>query len=270
MRRRVWNVLRSVPAYIDYHTNFSHWLPQSNDVILTYHSVGEPIGKPWVSTERFRRDLEFLTRRYEVVPLSGIGSESRTKQVALTFDDGYRNFHDAVYPLLQEYDVPATVFVISELIETTDCDLINLCLNIDISDPDVMLGAPEIEELVRSDLVTIGNHTRTHPNLENSTQCTRSFKDEIVGAKAHLEDRFDITVEEFSYPYGSYDPGVVQSVRESHRLAVTTEHGIADPETDAYRLPRVGAHKSEPLVRWETTDFGNWLWENPIVQRARK
>ncbi|WP_246988366.1 polysaccharide deacetylase family protein [Halorientalis marina] len=270
MKRQAWNFIRGVPAHIDYHTSISQWLPQSEDVILRYHAVGEQIGTPAISTERFRRDLKFLSDRYEVVGLSEIGSNPQTKQVALTFDDGYRNFYDTVFPILQEYDAPATVFVIAGFVDTDDVELINSRLSIDVANPDVMLGASEIEELVRSSLVTIGNHTRTHPNFGNQHAGNRSPTDEIVGAKTDLEERFDITVDQFSYPHGFNSPEIVRTVQDSHQLAVTTKHGTPDQTEDAYRLPRVGAHESEPLVRWETTDFSNWLWENSVVESIRK
>lgn len=270
MKGRVWNFIRRVPAHLEYHTQLSRWASQSTDVILRYHSVGEPIGTPAVSTERFRRDLEYLSDRFDIVALSEIGSNSRKKKVALTFDDGYRNFYDTVFPLLLEYNAPATVFVISGFIETDDCTLINSRLNVDIAEPNAMLGPSEIKELVKSNLITIGNHTKTHPNFGSIRSRDLSIENEIIGAKTHLEERFDISVDQFSYPHGFYSPAIVETVRNSHRLAVTTEHGPPDPDTDPYHLPRVGAHESEAIVRWETTDFSNWIWENPIFKYARK
>jgi peptidoglycan/xylan/chitin deacetylase (PgdA/CDA1 family) len=88
-------------------------------LILSYHRIAAPSWDPWsvcVSPEHFERQLAVLSRRAEVVPLSALGSRLRAGRrgrpvIALTFDDGYvDNLHNAL-PLLEQYDIPATVFI---------------------------------------------------------------------------------------------------------------------------------------------------------------
>ncbi|MDP2645972.1 MAG: polysaccharide deacetylase family protein, partial [Desulfobacterales bacterium] len=37
--------------------------------------------------------------------------------VAITFDDGFKSFYDLAWPLLRAYDIPASIFVVPDLVE---------------------------------------------------------------------------------------------------------------------------------------------------------
>ena len=90
-------------------------------VILIYHRVFEMPSDPWqlsVSPKHFAEHLELLRRHYPVLSLHQLlsclkGAQLPKRGVVLTFDDGYAdNFWNAK-PLLEKYEVPATVFVAS-------------------------------------------------------------------------------------------------------------------------------------------------------------
>jgi len=65
----------------------------------------------------FTADVEFFARRFEPVTLSDIvDSLNRRRTLSrpcfhLTFDDGFREMHDVVAPILQRAGVPATFFL---------------------------------------------------------------------------------------------------------------------------------------------------------------
>ena len=87
--------------------------------ILMYHNIdgAELSAKP------FRAGLSYLRRNFSVIPLGELvrkqeqGKSVAGNEVALTFDDGYRNLATVVAPILQEYKMPATFFVCPGLIE---------------------------------------------------------------------------------------------------------------------------------------------------------
>jgi peptidoglycan/xylan/chitin deacetylase (PgdA/CDA1 family) len=68
----------------------------------------------------FVRQLEYLKQHFTPVPLTQIVSatiEGRPlppRAVALTFDDGYYDFGEVIYPILERLELPATLFVVSE------------------------------------------------------------------------------------------------------------------------------------------------------------
>jgi peptidoglycan/xylan/chitin deacetylase (PgdA/CDA1 family) len=90
-------------------------------LILGYHRVAETPEDPYnicVSPDHFAEHLEVLL--YERRPTSlanlveNLKSGQLTKQaVILTFDDGYSDFYHQVKPLLEYYNFPASVFVVT-------------------------------------------------------------------------------------------------------------------------------------------------------------
>lgn len=102
----------------------SHWLQRrftSKAVILMYHRVTEQSIDPWalnVSLENFREQMEVLKRCARVVALEEMGRSHEVgriqdQAVAVTFDDGYANNLYQAKPILEQYEIPATVFVTS-------------------------------------------------------------------------------------------------------------------------------------------------------------
>jgi peptidoglycan/xylan/chitin deacetylase (PgdA/CDA1 family) len=96
--------------------------------ILMYHNFcadGER-NTDAVSVTAARKHLTYLRRHYRVVPLSQAleelksGRPSERLTVALTIDDGRRNCYEFLFPLLVEFDMPATFFVVSSFIQRDD------------------------------------------------------------------------------------------------------------------------------------------------------
>jgi peptidoglycan/xylan/chitin deacetylase (PgdA/CDA1 family) len=96
--------------------------------ILLYHNFsgsGEAnAGEVTVSAARTQ--LEYLHRHFHIVPLShlieqlGSGVPLQSHTVALTIDDGRRNCYEFFFPLLKEFGMPATFFVVSSFIRRED------------------------------------------------------------------------------------------------------------------------------------------------------
>jgi len=84
-----------------------------------YHHIAEVDLDPWsvcVTPSNFAQHLEVLQKHYYPMELKQLAQAHREgniphRAVAVTFDDGYAdNLHHAK-PLLQQYNIPATVFV---------------------------------------------------------------------------------------------------------------------------------------------------------------
>ena len=89
-------------------------------LILGYHRVADRARDPHalcVKPERFAAQLAELSRVADVVPLAEITRPSRRPQVALTFDDGYRDNLTAAYPLLHRAEASATFFITTGMLD---------------------------------------------------------------------------------------------------------------------------------------------------------
>ncbi len=90
---------------------------QGSARILYYHRVNndnDPFS-PAISTELFDAEMRFIARRYNVVSLprllQHLENRERENVVAITFDDGYEDNYWNAFPILQRYQLPATVFL---------------------------------------------------------------------------------------------------------------------------------------------------------------
>jgi peptidoglycan/xylan/chitin deacetylase (PgdA/CDA1 family) len=91
-------------------------------VILGYHRVADDSHDPYencVAPDAFRSQVETIVRVARPVSLSSLlrGPLGGGRRVALTFDDGYLDFALGALPVLREFGVPATLFVVSGAID---------------------------------------------------------------------------------------------------------------------------------------------------------
>jgi peptidoglycan/xylan/chitin deacetylase (PgdA/CDA1 family) len=154
------------------------------------------------------------------------------KPIALTFDDGYRDFYSAAWPVLQRHGFKATAYIATDFIGW-----------------DAYMTWPMLHELDASGLIEFGAHTRSHADLRTVSAARRW--DEIIGSKAILEEGLGHPVGSFCYPAGFRNAEVVADVRRARFLtAVTVQHGKAQNLQWAYELPRIRVHGPDPLAAW--------------------
>jgi peptidoglycan/xylan/chitin deacetylase (PgdA/CDA1 family) len=77
-----------------------------------------------VTPETFRQQLRQLKSLFELMPLGEwidrqqAGKPLPIKACAVTFDDGWLDNHEYAFPILQEEQVPATLFAVADMIGT--------------------------------------------------------------------------------------------------------------------------------------------------------
>lgn len=279
LRRRLFRGLGTV----DHRVGVSRLYPDRRNAVLMYHAVGDPARFGNVSPDRLRRDLRYLRDRFEVVDLPDVLTRPVTgpKRVAITFDDAYRSFYRHALPVVRDLDVPVTVFVPTDFVgggsESLAYRLARSPVSLqafndadehataDVPSPGVMTE-DQLRACARDDRVTLGNHTRTHPDLASLTH-REALEAEIVGAQTALADRFGVSVDRFCFPFGRSNEQALEIVRDSHELAVTTTPRVLDGCVDPHEIPRLGAHRPESALQWDLTDL-RWALSDTASRAA--
>lgn len=100
--------------------------------IVLYHGVApkRDIGKEnnlynyrgkYIAPEDFEWQMQYIKKHYTVLDLEKALSRMRENTLprnalAITFDDGYRNFYDYAYPILKKNNLTATMFLVSDFV----------------------------------------------------------------------------------------------------------------------------------------------------------
>jgi peptidoglycan/xylan/chitin deacetylase (PgdA/CDA1 family) len=211
--------------------------------ILTYHSLDDTGSVISTPPATFREQMNWLASKgIPVVPLEQICDKPGA--VAITFDDGFRNFFDDALPVLQQHRFPATVFVVTRF-----CGAWN-----DWPSQPRTNGIPKLElmswEQVRQVARTgigIGCHTGTHPYL--SRLSAGDLEQELHSSRAEIEQRIGLPVNTFAYPYGDAPVAVREAAGRAYKLAVTTRLAFVKPGANALDLPRLDTYYLRDL-RW--------------------
>ncbi len=230
-RRRIRKILPRLAAALP---------PPGGVRILMYHRVADiPGDRLAVSPGEFARQMDLLLAAGRpvaglsaVFPPAGEGPEREGEALVLTFDDGYRDFYDNVFPVLKTRRLPAAVFVVPEFIEGQ----IELDRYRGRGASSRSLSWEELAEMSREG-IEIGSHSLTHRELTGLSR--PEAESEIFKSAAAIEGRLGRRPEWFAYPRGKSNPGLAALVRAAgYRGAVTVRPGCNRPGADPYLLRR--------------------------------
>ena len=236
--------------------------------ILTWHSIDASGSVISVAPDAFRAQLAAIRhlglRVVGVQELLALPDEAQA--VALTFDDGFRNFRTDAWPLLRSHGFPATVFVVSGHVgsdnrwrDRTDAGI-----------PVLPLMAWDDLAALHAEGLALGAHTRTHAHLPTLNDA--AVEEELTGAAAEIAQRTGARVTGFAYPYGEVDARVAARTATHFDWACTTEYaalrGAGRPEL----LPRLDAwYFRDPrrLADWGSARFRAGIWLRRQARRVR-
>ncbi len=106
------------------------YLNREKILILAYHGITSNKyaipPRTLLPVEAFEKQIKFVGSNYNVISLKKVidcltaGRSVPKNSAVLTFDDGYRNNLSVALPILEKYNVPATVFVTAGYVGTHD------------------------------------------------------------------------------------------------------------------------------------------------------
>ena len=230
--------------------------------ILMYHSISAGCGPRFqrfaVSPAAFREHARFLSAHgFQSLTVSqlvaALDGEAALppKPVVLTFDDGFADFYEAALPILLEFGLTATLYVVSGAIGGTSDWLAG------IGEGDRRLvGWRQLDEIRRSG-IEIGAHTVTHAALDLLP--IGAAKAEIARSKRDLEEGLGASVLSFAYPFGYYNEDVRGLVKDQgYASACAVRYAMSSLADDRFALARHIA-----LDGWDGETLGNVLAGHP-------
>jgi peptidoglycan/xylan/chitin deacetylase (PgdA/CDA1 family) len=219
---------------------------------LMYHQIvdGEPNEIHAVSAQQFAAQMHWLREAgFQVVSLEDwwqmreIAAVPRNA-VALTFDDGYQDNYTVAWPLLQELDLPATIFLVTGSVGGTSG------WHQGVLSRTPMLSWAQIREMARSG-IAFGAHTVTHAPLTSLDIGAARW--EISESRDQLQQALGLPVLSMAYPFSQYDSQVKSLVAEcGFRLACTYRPGyVGTAGGDVMALERIGILATDTLVAFK-------------------
>jgi peptidoglycan/xylan/chitin deacetylase (PgdA/CDA1 family) len=227
---------------------------RSSCVVVYYHSVDA------AQRARFAKQMDqLLSYAKPIAANEATTLQPGTHHVAVTFDDGFKNFYECALPELVKRGIPATMFVITDVIGKT--------FGPDGYAEEVM-SLEQLRALPES-LVTIGSHTLTHPLLPsiNLDQAKR----EIALSRAKLEEQLHRRIVLFSFPYGGFNQELVEICHEAgyQRIFSTLPH-FAFKEPYEFVTGRVPVDPTDWPLEFRLKLAGAYRWSPWAFELKRK
>lgn len=237
--------------------------------ILMYHSVAdedESALQPyyWIATApaQFLQQMTWLheqgyrtTSLASAVELLQAGRGTVEKTVVITFDDGYRNFCQHAFPVLERFAFTATMFLPTASIGDRST----------IFNRRECMTWADVRELQQRG-ISFGSHTVTHPQLHGLSP--DRIREEILRSRQTIEDKTGCAVDSFAYPYAfpqtdrPFKTTLRAILEESgYRYGVCTQIGRARAASEPLFLERLPVNSADDpaLLRAKLAGAYDWV-----------
>jgi peptidoglycan/xylan/chitin deacetylase (PgdA/CDA1 family) len=207
--------------------------PRDTCAILTYHRIAlesADCETPTINVtpHNFRRQLIGLIRKgFRFVSLSELlaareqPSETNERRVAVTFDDIFDNVYQNAWPVLQELNIPATVFISTAFVDSIAPFPFDRWgrNNVGLAPESAWRPIQQVhlEAMLADPLITLGAHTHSHRDFRHRPM---DFATDLQTNVERLSRHFGIHELPFAFPYGVPQldfchAGLMRSVQDS-------------------------------------------------------
>ncbi len=191
--------------------------------VFMYHLIRDDVYGAYpslfVRPSDFEAHLQLLNSLGYTYLFADEWQQSSNPSIVITLDDGYDDNYTYMFPLLKKYGGKATVFLVSQFIDTPG-----------------YLSTAQIKEMAGSGLVSFQCHTAGHSDLSymSSEQLRNDFEDSV----GKIEGITGRDVKAIAYPAGSYNDTVLSVVPYYFSFAYTTKSPGSVTSYSEYTIPR--------------------------------
>ena len=139
-----------------------------------------------------------------------------------TFDDGIEDVYEIAYPYLKEKNIPFTVFILTNKIDTPG-----------------YITTQQLLKMNEDSLITIGVHGTNHKILPQISK--EEQEDEIINGKIILEKLLEKKIDIFAYSHGQYNKKTIEIVKRAgykYAFSVRELHLNIFSKIFCYEIPR--------------------------------
>jgi len=232
-----------------------HWeKPRAR--IIDLHDVPEK----W--RDDFEKKMQWLKANFNMVSLeniySGVGLDNSRLNIALTFDDGFKEHSTFVAPVLRRLSIPATFFVPSGALEATEkFGQENLKRHGVLE----FMNHQDVRLLAQDPLFEIGGHTMRHTNLGQQLSA-EELEEEIIQDKKNLENIIGKPINFFAYPFGSVKNTHINSIsvikKAKYKAAFTIVPSFWSADGNYYCAGRDSLSLNESVQLWNACFRGGY------------
>jgi peptidoglycan/xylan/chitin deacetylase (PgdA/CDA1 family) len=193
--------------------------------------------------------------------------------IVITVDDGWREFHTYGLPILKEFGYSFIMYLYTNFLNNGGRSM----------------SDQQVRDLLASN-GEIGSHSVSHSLMtakkgKSEEEYEAWLKKEIFESKKSLEERFNVKISSFAYPFGGYTEHIAELVAEAgYEIAVTVNGARANFDRPVSEIPRYIVHgdgdlnwsmatnfrgseglaKSNNLLKSVVDDEGNEVGEKPV------
>lgn len=236
-----------------------HRLP-TGPRLLIYHQVGAELGRQMeVTRQDFAWQLDWLADNREVTTIADAivrwNEPDAHRLVVITFDDGYRDTHQAAFPALKERGMPFTLYLSTSHMAGEG------------RRGEESLTWDQVEEMMSSGLLTLGSHTHTHLDLR--TADSGRVEEELARADGLITSMLGVVPRHFAYPWGYWSEVADRHVRARYESATLGSPHRPESTWDPYMIHRFPVQLSDRRVWFSRRLIGGLLLEEKLRRRIR-